>query len=424
MHIDLSVCITHHFCKEKRNTAMKKSRLIAFLVVAAMLLSWVVLPESHTHVHATETDTVVTIGSVQGKAGETVTIPVEIENNPGVMAIRVRVYFDDAPVTFVEADTHDGDENPLAEMECNTNYNASKGFCSMLWEADEDVAGDGVIGYIQVTINEDAAPGTYTLRCEPKFSDAFNSNFEEIVLELVNGTITVLCTEHTWGDWTETAAPGCDAAGTKVRVCTVCGTEEEGVIDALGHSFTEYVSNGDATCEADGTETAKCDRCDVTDVRADADSALGHSFTEYVSNGDATCETDGTETATCDRCDETDTRTDVGSKEDAAHSFPAEYTSDGNATCTADGTKSRVCTVCGEKETVTDVGSALGHSFTNYVSNGDATCEADGTETAKCDRCDETDTRTAEGSALGHSYTAQTTEINGHFSIVFSITVG
>jgi hypothetical protein len=48
------------------------------------------------------------------------------------------------------------------------------------------------------------------------------------------------------------------------------------VIDALGHSFTNYVSDGNATCTEDGTKTAKCDRCDVTDTIADPDSALGH----------------------------------------------------------------------------------------------------------------------------------------------------
>ncbi len=39
------------------------------------------------------------------------------------------------------------------------------------------------------------------------------------------------------------------------------------ILPALGHSFTNYVYNGDATCGGDGTETAKCDRCDVTDTR-------------------------------------------------------------------------------------------------------------------------------------------------------------
>ena len=46
------------------------------------------------------------------------------------------------------------------------------------------------------------------------------------------------------------------------------------------HSFTNYVSDGNATCEAAGTETAKCDGCDKTDTREMA--ALGHSYTDGV----------------------------------------------------------------------------------------------------------------------------------------------
>ncbi|MBO5906676.1 MAG: hypothetical protein J6Q85_00795 [Clostridia bacterium] len=45
-----------------------------------------------------------------------------------------------------------------------------------------------------------------------------------------------------------------------------------------GHSFTSYTSNGDATCTADGTKTAKCDRCDVTDTVDDVGSQKGHHF--------------------------------------------------------------------------------------------------------------------------------------------------
>ena len=85
------------------------------------------------------------------------------------------------------------------------------------------------------------------------------------------------------------------------------------VIDALGHSFTNYVSDGNATCTEDGTKTAKCDRCDVTDTVTDTGSALGHSFTNYVSDGNATCTEDGTKTAKCDRCEVTDTIADPDS---------------------------------------------------------------------------------------------------------------
>ena len=58
--------------------------------------------------------------------------------------------------------------------------------------------------------------------------------------------------------------------GTTTYTAT-CGTASETTtrqdVPALGHSFTNYVYNGDATCDGDGTETAKCDRCDVTDTR-------------------------------------------------------------------------------------------------------------------------------------------------------------
>ncbi len=69
------------------------------------------------------------------------------------------------------------------------------------------------------------------------------------------------------------------------------------------HSFTNYESDGNATCTADGTKTAKCDICDETDIITDAGSKIGHSFTNYIPDND------GTETAKCDRCDETDTQT-------------------------------------------------------------------------------------------------------------------
>jgi hypothetical protein len=46
------------------------------------------------------------------------------------------------------------------------------------------------------------------------------------------------------------------------------------------HSFTNYVSDGKANCTDAGSEEAKCDGCDKTDVREV--SATGHSFTDGV----------------------------------------------------------------------------------------------------------------------------------------------
>ena len=40
------------------------------------------------------------------------------------------------------------------------------------------------------------------------------------------------------------------------------------------HSFTNYISNNDATYDSDGTKTAKCDHCDATDTLPDPGSKL------------------------------------------------------------------------------------------------------------------------------------------------------
>ena len=229
----------------------------------------------------------------------------------------------------------------------------------------------------------------------------------------------------------------CTAAGSydEVVYCSVCGEElsrEEKVIDALGHSFTSYISDNNATCTEDGTETAKCDRCEVTDTRTDEGSALGHDWAEEWT-------TDGTaHWHECGRCDEINDKANHSGGE-ATCTNPAECEVCGveygsalghtesetvrenevPASCTAAGSYDEVvyCSVCGEElsreEKVID---ALGHSFTSYVSDNNATCTEDGTETAKCDRCEVTDTRTDEGSALGHDWAEEwTTDGTAHW---------
>ena len=53
---------------------------------------------------------------------------------------------------------------------------------------------------------------------------------------------------------------------------------DKGVLEIIGHSFTDYVSNNDATCTEDGTKTAECDNgCGAKDTITDEGSALNHS---------------------------------------------------------------------------------------------------------------------------------------------------
>ena len=186
-----------------------------------------------------------------------------------------------------------------------------------------------------------------------------------------NKTVTNPTGDFVWDSGTVTTPATCTGKGVRTYTCTSSSHTKTEDIPALNHSFAgqEYVSDNNATCEQDGTKTAKCVRygtggCTETDTVTDTGSKLGHLFEDYVSNNDATCEQDGTKTARCVR-----------------------YGTGG----------------CMETDTVTDTDSKLGHLFEDYVSNNDATYAHDGTKTAKCvryDQCGETHTMPDEGSRL------------------------
>ena len=186
-----------------------------------------------------------------------------------------------------------------------------------------------------------------------------------------NKTVTNPTGDFVWDSGRVTTPATCTGKGVRTYTCTSSSHTRTEDIPALNHSFAgqAYVSDNNATCEQDGTKTAKCVRygtggCMETDTVTDTGSKLGHLFEDYVSDNNATCEQDGTKTAKCVR-----------------------YGTGG----------------CMAIDTVTDTDSKLGHLFENYVSNNDATYARDGTKTAKCvryDQCGETHTVPDEGSRL------------------------
>ena len=194
--------------------------------------------------------------------------------------------------------------------------------------------------------------------------------------------------------------PSCTELGYTTHTCACGDNYVDSYVDALGHSFTSYKSNNNATCTADGTETAKCDRCDETNTHTVVGSALGHNIGIWYVTKEPSCTENGTQRKDCSRCDYYETEEIAAN----GHSYIAVITV---PNCVNQGYTTHTC-ACGDNYVDSYV-NALGHSFTSYKSNNNATCTADGTETAKCDRCAVTDTRTEAGSTKGHSYTVVVT---------------
>ncbi len=93
-----------------------------------------------------------------------------------------------------------------------------------------------------------------------------------------------------------------------------CGESNPDAGDNQSHTHQYTTATVSPTCTALGYTTYTCDCGDT--YKADYISAMGHDFTNYTSDNNATYEEDGTQSAYCNRdnCAERHTITTVGSK--------------------------------------------------------------------------------------------------------------
>ena len=199
-------------------------------------------------------------------------------------------------------------------------------------------------------------------------------------------------------------APTCTSIGlTEGSHCSICNDilVKQNEIEAIGHLYTEYVSNGDATCLDDGTETAVCkNNCGTTDTRTEKGSKLGHSFGNWTEIQPPNCVNEGSEQHVCSRCNTTETR----SIQATGHVWENAYTIDRAATCNEEGSESIHCSTCDaiKDSSIREI-SATGH--VKEVHDGKAaTCTKAGWKAYEtCKNCDYSTYK--EIAALGHKST-------------------
>jgi hypothetical protein len=117
--------------------------------------------------------------------------------------------------------------------------------------------------------------------------------------------MTIYAVWHYHSYKTDVTPEDCEHPGHTTYTCTDCGFQKTGnQVDALGHSFTEYVSDGNATCQVDGTKTAHCDRgCGAVDTVSDPGSITDHHYGAWQILKPATETEEGLKRRECDHCD-------------------------------------------------------------------------------------------------------------------------
>ena len=170
---------------------------------------------------------------------------------------------------------------------------------------------------------------------------------------------------HDWTAWWTEKEATCEEAGSKRRVCNRCEREETAPIPALGHAWGEWQTRTPATCEAAGTKTRVCGNCRAE--QTDTIPALGHSWDSGVVTKPASYTEEGVKTYTCQN-DRSHTRTERIPKLDptptpkptptqAPTAPPHEHTwgewktdKSVHASCIQREMQYRTCSGCGETE--------------------------------------------------------------------------
>ncbi len=92
----------------------------------------------------------------------------------------------------------------------------------------------------------------------------------------VSGHEVVDALGHSWSDWDVTTTPGCETAGEQNHTCAACGETETQSIAATGHSYESVVTAPTATEQ--GYTTYTCSACGNSYV-GDYVDALGETYT-------------------------------------------------------------------------------------------------------------------------------------------------
>ena len=130
------------------------------------------------------------VGGVSGEPGDTIEVPVVIANNPGVVAVRLMIKYDDSVLTLKSVE----DEGLLPGAVHSPTY--EKNPYTLYWingTAPENFMVNGTLATLTFEIEKDAKPGTTTLTVE---QDNRDFDLKKVVFDVSDTKVTILDAEQ------------------------------------------------------------------------------------------------------------------------------------------------------------------------------------------------------------------------------------
>lgn len=389
----------------------------------------------------------ITCTSKECNPGDTVSIEVNLSNNPGIM------YLEITPTYSAELGSPSVQNGSImSDLTKGKQY---------VWTADEDVSANGNLLTMTFTVDESVIPGNYSVGFI--FRSAYNYDEKLVTFTVIPATVTVKAKpvpvtgialdretasigtgetltltpifspetatnkNVTWSSSDKTIATVENGIVTPLKkgTTTITVTAEDGgftdvcvVTVTCAHTSKTQITEKASTCTKKGWDTySQCDICgqlfDETDNEIDEipyRALIAHTQSEPVRENEvaATCETAGNydEVVYCTVC-HTEISREMKTILPLEHDWN-EGTVTTPATCTKDGVKTFTCKH-DVSHTYTKVIPAAGHSPAEAVKENEvaATCETEGSyeEVVYCSVCHaELSRETINILAAGHDW--------------------
>lgn len=397
---------------------MKNNKLFSIILALLVCLSMVVSASATNEsdlIFALESadSSVEELDAVVAGVGETFTVSVVVEKNPGVNFASVSITFDAEKLELVETKVAEGMEGVNIVEGNVAGYQAIQlGKFSLPFNVKNAFTKTGVVAELTFKVLEEAdAKTSVSLNVDKK--NVVDMNGKSSALTVAGDELNVnvigenhVCDETKTVEANDTAVePNCTEVGKKSDLlCAHCGelVAEGEEIPALGHTAGEVVVENEVA--SDCVNAGSYDNvtyCTVCNAEASRETvtvkATGHKAGEKVIENEVlpTCtERGGYDIAVyCTVCNAEVSRVSQ-SYVATGHNW-GDWTITTAPGCSTFGVQTRTCSGCGLVDEDSSVPATGEHKFGDWKVTTEATTEAEGEETRTCE-CGAKETRPIE----------------------------
>ncbi len=238
---------------------MKKAfRILAAAVcLCLMLCMFSVAAAKQEHFFELKLDT------IDALPGNTVTLALNIKDNPGIAAVSFSLHYDYTTLEYVEY---------VGGIIPQDTTNATLGCVRIVYVGNSDIHGDGALCGFKFKVKRKARAGISAVTIKhidyEKKGDSLancfaNRNLDKLTPSFTAGGVDVGYTltnhDHVPLPWQEVIPASCETKGVRSRGCEHCSYIEEEDIEKLGHKYDEeWTVDTVASAEADGVISRHC----------------------------------------------------------------------------------------------------------------------------------------------------------------------